>query len=478
MRVYADRWCFLLCAVLAACSRRPSPTTCELGGVDKARHAEMVRAGLTNSGCAGAGAVALLDHHAELQLRLSPPSLVGQGEVLLRALAPTNVVQLDSAGLRIASVSSRGASLHFNQVGDSTCLELSQPIAAGDELTLALRWEAQTGARGATFSAKQAWTGARTPLWLPTKLGPAQQANLSLTLTVPDDLTLVGSYSQPVFSTRLGDGLARANYQVTAATSPSLYAFAVGHFRKASYHSPGFLRYALSAVGPPDADLEGVLELTVPMFEFLFERTGAKPATAYAQVFVHGEAAQEALGLSLIPERVLRELQADPTDDGIIAHQLAHQWFGVLVPIADIADLWLSEGFATFMVAAIKERRGGQAAYNQEVLNWRTRSHEMRDCGGDTPVALPRPQGSSTNGGTEAGLRTSEVVYYRGALVLDKLRRELGERAFWEGIRRYVAEQAGKPSRTDDFKRALTATSGRDLKAFFDRWVYAAAPDL
>jgi aminopeptidase N len=438
----------------------------------------MVRVGVARSGCANAGSVAVLDHRAEVRLRLSPPMLAGRGEVIVRALTPTSVVELDSAGLRIASASSRGESLPFKQVGNSTCVEPAQPLAAGDELTLALVWEAHPHVQGATFSGDQAWTGSRTPLWLPTKLGPTQRATLSLTLVVPDDLTIVGSHSQIVSSTSLGDGLAHVHYRVALPTSPSLYAFAVGHLRTASYYSPGFVRYALSAVGPRDSDLEGLLEITLPMFRFLNERTGAKPSTVYSQVFLRGDGVQEALGGSLIPEDVLRQLRADPTDDGVIAHELAHQWFGVIVPIADLADLWLSEGFATFMVAAIKEQRGGRAAYDREIERWRARSRDVHACGCDTPVALSRRGQSRARGVTETELRARGVVYYRGALVLDKLRRELGEQVFWDGIRRYVAEQAGKPTRTEDLQRVLTATSGRDLKAFFDRWVYSAAPDL
>jgi aminopeptidase N len=479
MRVFTERtyWLFV-CALLAACSRPQPLRSCDIGAADKARHAEIVRLGLPRNPCTGAGEIAVLDHRAEVTLHWPRPTLTGHGDVRVRTLAATTVVQLDSAGLRISSASSRGEPLRLKQVGGSTCLELSRPLAAGDELTIALVWEADPRAQGSTLSADQAWAGSRTPLWLPTKLDPAQRATLSLTLTVPEDLSVVGSHSQAVFSTSLGDGLRRVRYEVTTPTSPSLYAFAVGQFRTASYYSPGFARFALSALGPQGADLEGVLELTVPMFQFLSERTGAKPATAYAQVFVHGEALQEALGLSLIPEDVLRELRTDPSYDDFIAHELVHQWFGVLVPCAELTDLWLSEGFATFMVAAIKEQPGGRAAYDRELERWRVNSRQVHACGGDAPVALSRPGAPRATGVTEEELRARGVVYYRGALVLDKLRRELSEQVFWDGIRRYVNEQAGKPTRTEDLQRIMAATSGRDLKGFFDRWVYAAAPDL
>jgi aminopeptidase N len=435
----------------------------------------MVRVGVTTGGCADAADMAVLDHRVELTLRLSPAALEGYGEVRVRALAPASVVQLDTAGLNVSSASSRGVSLQFKRAGDSTCVELPQPLAAGDELTLALAWRAKLPEPTPTFAADQAWAGSRTSVWLPTKLDLAQRATLSLSLTAPDDLKLAVSHSQLVVATSPGDGLRHVHYDVTTPISPALYAFAVGRFSVSSYYLDGF---ALNAFGPLGFDLMEVLELTLPMYLFFRDRTGATPPAAYTQVFVHGEAAQEALGMSLIPESVLRDLHADLAGDGIIAHELAHQWFGVLVPCAGPADLWLNEGFATFMVAVMKEQRSGRPSYDQEFARWRALSRALHTCGNDTPVSLSRPGLPSAGGVTEAELRARGVVYFRGALVLDKLRRELGEKSFWDGIRRYVAERAGKPSRTEHLQHAMTAVSGRDLREFFDRWVYAAAPDL
>jgi aminopeptidase N len=437
---------------------------------------EAIRQAVTTVGCPRAAAIAVLDHRAELTLSLSPPRLSGHGELRIRTLAPAGAIQLDSAGLSILSASTYGQPLHYVQESDTVCFELPQPAAAGEELALALSWQVDPSTTGLHFSTDQAWAGYRTPAWLPTRLDLAQRATLKLTLTVPDGLELVASHSHDMSGERYGDGLFHVTFTANTPSSPFLYAFAVGRFRRANYYVQGF---AFSAVGPPGADLEGVLlELTWPMYQFLLTRTGVKPAIAhYAQVFVHGEAAQEALGMSLISEDALRELRGGPDDDWRIAHELAHQWFGVLIPCADLADLWLSEGFATFMVAAHKEQRWGRPAYDREVERWRARSKKVHDGGRDMPVSLSAGLAGATSV-TEAELKACGVIYCRGALVLDKLRRELGEQAFWEGIRRYVADQTGKPTRTEDLQYALTSVSGRDLTAFFERWVYAAAPDL
>jgi hypothetical protein len=67
------------------------------------------------------------------------------------------------------------------------------------------------------------------------------------------------------------------------------------------------------------------------------------------------------------------------------------------------------------------------------------------------------------------------VVYKKGAYVLHKLREELGERAFWKGIRTYTRTNYGNSVTTEDFKHAMERASKRDLTAFFDQWIYLAS---
>jgi aminopeptidase N len=115
--------------------------------------------------------------------------------------------------------------------------------------------------------------------------------------------------------------------------------------------------------------------LTESIYHLLMDRTGSvPPLTDYSQVFVHGDAAQEAAGMSLIAESALAELRSDPSEDWIFSHELAHQWFASLITCADFADFWLNEGFATFFVGIFKEHRFGRSAYEQEVGRWRESS--------------------------------------------------------------------------------------------------------
>ncbi|HMJ55509.1 MAG TPA: M1 family aminopeptidase, partial [Polyangiaceae bacterium] len=107
-----------------------------------------------------------------------------------------------------------------------------------------------------------------------------------------------------------------------------------------------------------------------------------------------------------------------------------------------------------------------------------SRSAKVHTQGRDAPISLSPPGAGPRKAPRESELQSRGVTYYRGGLVLHKLRNELGESAFWAGIQRYVRERTGKSARTEDLRAALEAASGRDLKDFFFKWVYSAAPDI
>ena len=110
------------------------------------------------------------------------------------------------------------------------------------------------------------------------------------------------------------------------------------------------------------------------------------------------------------------------------------------------------------------ERRFGRQRYIEDIEAARQRYETVRDAGHDRSLVFPdwnRPTAED---------RT--LVYRKGAYVLHLLREELGERAFWDGIRRYTRTYFGKSVTTEDFQQAMEQATGRDLAAFFSKWVY------
>ncbi|HEV7498584.1 MAG TPA: M1 family aminopeptidase, partial [Vicinamibacteria bacterium] len=220
------------------------------------------------------------------------------------------------------------------------------------------------------------------------------------------------------------------------------------------------------------AALTPVLRDTAAMRRFFEEKAGVPlPHAAYTQVFLAGAPPQEMVDLSLFSTDYAQGLLADPHEDWAIAHELAHQWWGNLLTCRDWSHFWLNEGFATFLTAAWKEKRWGREAYDREIALARTRMEKVRADGKDRPLVLTTWKTPGDAGGP--------IVYSRGALLLDALRRELGEPAFWSGLRAYTVAGARSGSVvSEDLRAAMERAAGRDLGTFFDRWLHGLAPEV
>jgi aminopeptidase N len=429
----------------------------------------------TADDCAGESAVDVVHHAVDLTLRNAPLSISGSGDVHVRARRETTAIALDARELRISAVTTTTGALRFQHAGDHLCARLPRPLPAGAEATIHLVWEVPIDQATPHVTADQIWAGYSASSWMPTLQEPAQRATLSLRITAPSAWKVAAVGRADPTAPAPGDGVTHS-FTLERPSPPFLYAFAAGRFEEAELVVDGV---KLRALGPESATLQSALAITAPMLRFLHAHVGAPfPAAEYTQIFVKGDAAQEAAGLSLLSEGALDDVRKDPTEDWIFSHELAHQWFAWLVPCADFADFWLNEGFATFLVAAVKEGRWGRVAYDRELELWRKRSARVHAEGHDAPLSLSPPGAPPRPPPKESELQPRGVTYSRGALVLHKLRGELGDTVFWDGIRRYVKDRAGKSARSEDLRVALEAASGRDLRPFFATWVYASAPDL
>ncbi|MEO0897208.1 MAG: M1 family aminopeptidase [Bacteroidota bacterium] len=148
---------------------------------------------------------------------------------------------------------------------------------------------------------------------------------------------------------------------------------------------------------------------------------------------------------------------------GLIAHEVAHQWFGNKVTCGSWKDIWLNEGFATYLTAITYQYLFDEATW----LSWRT---------GAIGIATRSDSGSVYVDDTTSVSRifSGELSYFKGALVLHMLRWELGDSTFFSGLRSYLnaPELAFGYAQTADLQRILEAESGRNLQEFFDDWVY------
>ena len=156
--------------------------------------------------------------------------------------------------------------------------------------------------------------------------------------------------------------------------------------------------------------------------------------------------------------------------DGLVAHELAHQWFGDLLTCKDWSHIWLNEGFASYFDPLFAEHDRGEDAFRLQM------DGELQGyLGNDRMYRRPIVE---TRYGSPMQMFDG-MTYAKGGCVLHMLRGLLGDEAWWKGIRAYVAKHKFQVVETDDFRKAMEEASGKDLKWFFDQWLYKAGhPEL
>jgi len=147
----------------------------------------------------------------------------------------------------------------------------------------------------------------------------------------------------------------------------------------------------------------------------------------------------------------------------VVAHEIAHQWFGDSVTESTWADLWLSEGFATYFAGLFVEKYDGEDAFREYMRNAAQRYFNY-----EKQTMTPIHDAATTN----LMKLLNPNNYEKGAWVLHMLRSQLGDDAFFKGLREYYNAHASANASTEDLRDALEKSSGKNLKEFFARWVY------
>ncbi len=216
------------------------------------------------------------------------------------------------------------------------------------------------------------------------------------------------------------------------------------------------------------ADGQRAFNQTPNMLRLFSEKTGVPyPFNRYSQIvvsdFIFG--GMENTTATTLEEETLLDAKAarDGDSNGLVAHELAHQWFGDYVTCRDWSHAWLNEGFAMFFELVEREARLGRDEYDyalsRDLVNYLAEASQYRRpivCRDyDSPIDL-----------------FDRHLYEKGCLVLHLLRRKLGDERFWRGVNQYLTDHAHGIVETNDLMRALEAVSGKSLERFFDSWVY------
>jgi aminopeptidase N len=408
-------------------------------------------------------AMDVLHYTARLDPDLANKTIRGRVEVSLIMMQPgARTIQFDAGDLTVDVVREKGSLLAFEKTDQYLRVDLQRPAVAAEKHVIEIEFHGAPRF-GLEFHPERGelYTIFSTSQWLVCVDAPEDRATLDLSVALPAGTKATGN-GRLVSKVPLDGQRELFRWRQDIPVPSYVYGFAAGRYVEATERRAGAdLRYLATSLDA--SELHRIFADTGDMLRFFGRRSGVRYRGMYTQALVAETVGQEEATFSLMSEAYGRETLGDVTSESLIAHELAHQWWGNMVTCRNWNHFWLNEGFATFMAAAYVQHRFGDREYRKYIESWRTRWKQLRETGRDHPLVYE--QWSNATADDRA------VVYKKGAYVLHMLREEIGERAFWRGIRSYTRKNYGRSVTTIDFKQAMEHASKRNLTAFFDQWV-------
>lgn len=422
----------------------------------------------------------------DLSVDLADGSIRGTAVHRMRSMADElAVVRLHLEDMEVTAVRTETGAATAEQRGDQLHVTLDRPRAADEEFTLTLEYGGRPTSGLWFFRPSedfpeiplQAWSqgqGTENRHWMPVYDMPDDRFTSTLTVTAPAELVTL-SNGLPGPTETLADGSVRHTWELERPHPSYLLTLVVGEFEVVERDAAGVPQF--DYVPPGWAEhAEEVFGRTPSMMLFLQDFTGEPyPWKRYSQVtvwdFMYG--GMENTGATTLNMRALHRdgVRPDYSADGLVMHELAHQWFGDLITCRTWNHIWLNEGFATYFTDLWIEDFHGPDEFRWARLRSKEAYMDRSDL---RELAVAEPPHAPTNCGD-----VSRHQYTKGSSVLHMLRHHLGAEAFREGIRHYVALCKDRSVESEDLRAALEESSGVELGWFFDQWVYGSGfPDL
>src|SRR5688572_19092208 len=414
-----------------------------------------------------------------LQFDWARRAVVGSTTLRIAAVpagARLSEITLDAVDLRIQRVTHRDRPLGFTHQGSELRITLTEPLAADTLVEVTVEYEAVRPARGAYFIDRRHVVWAQgfaedTRYWIPTVDRLYDKTTWEFFVRVPAKERAL-SNGRLIGTRRLPGGDVEWHWRLDQPASTYLMSVVTGDYVVLRDRwrdiSLGYWTYRDSI----EATWRGFGK-TPRAMEFFSQWTGihypwSKYDQSVAPDFVFG-GMENVTAVTMADDAILHPAWAEPRSnaDRLVAHELAHMWFGDFVTMRHWDDAWLSEGFAEFMEALFTERAHGAAAG----------AMQRRDAHEETIAADRRNRRPLVYGrwvSDPAEVYFSGHIYPRGASVLQMLRRILGDSTLRAGTNRYLRAHPYQSVTSADLRRALEEASGLDLSRFFAQWVYGA----
>jgi aminopeptidase N len=393
-------------------------------------------------------------------------------------------VTFDAVAFRDVRVAAAtGRRLVHRYDGRRLTVRLPRPLASGQETSVRVDYRVARPRLGLYFIRPdrayprrpvQVWTQCQDEYaryWFPCHDAPHEKFTTEMLATVPADFVAV-SNGRLIARRRAGRGRVTWHWRLGTPHSPYLMTLAAGRFRELRERWRGIPITYYCERGR-EADIRRAFGKTPRAMAFFSRVTGLRyPYEKYAQVaaaeFIYGgmENTTATTQTDVYLHDARAHLEVEPMATGLMAHELAHQWYGDLLTFRDWSHAWLSESFATYFDALFVEYDRGRDEFGLEMWrNGRGYFEEDRE-------RYRRP--IVTNLWKNPSDVFDRHLYEKGACVLHMLRHVLGDQDFWRAIRRYTRKHRAGLVETADLIVAIEEATGKNLRRFFDQWVYRA----
>lgn len=476
-------------AVLLAVGPSPAPAAAIRPSAQEAAEPAPIEAGVPAARGEYDHAADILHYHIELSLG-GPEAADGrrvEGRAVVVA-SPNGAasVPLDFTGLAVRSVSVAGGAVPFGHAdgklvvpvppgADTVRIEVEYFGVPDDGLVI------RDNVHGRPTAFADNWPN-RARFWFPSVDHPSDKATASFVVHAPEAWQVIANGAlaedpSPAPPDALGGSAGKRTWRWETSVPHPTYTLVVGAAEFAveslgrAACGPGQAPASREPDGcvdvsfwvyPEDAEFAREVFARAPaMVDFFVAAVGPYPFEKLANV----QSATRFGGMENSSAIFYSEaaVARGTLSEGTVSHEIAHQWFGDSATESTWADLWLSEGFATYFGALFFEHADGVEEFRR-----RMESSRQRYIGSDAvhhAIVGPEPPASLFQ-------LLNANNYSKGGWTLHMLRGLLGDDAFFRGIRAYYAAHAYGLAETADLRRALESASGRALDWFFDQWVY------
>lgn len=397
--------------------------------------------------------------------------------------------QFDAVGLKFESVvlEPTGKTLKYKTDGKTVTVTLDREYKSGEDITILFNYSA-TPKKGIYFvdelkkdgkliHSAQIWTQGEAEEarhWFPSFDHPSDKATTEQIITVKSPDTVIGN-GELLLSRKNADGTSTFHYKMSIPHTTYLVSFVVGEYERFEdkYRDITLTNYLY----PNNAALnQNAYGKTKDMLKAFEELTGVQyPFTKYDQTMVANFAfgGMENITATTMADTEIAFANLDflrGNVEDLVAHEVAHSWFGNNVTMKNWAELWLNEGFATFMEAAVREKLYGREEYIRKI------GVDAESFMADDEVSKGRFGLFNENAAnTDKLFDRPAITYNKGSVVVHMLREQFGDANFWKAINLYLTRHRFGSVETADLKRVMEETSGQKLDWFFAQWVYGTS---